>query len=318
MVTLKKSVGGFYQAWTDAPFRALKDPPFDPAPMRMCFIQDWDGDRFARVGLATSKRQKQSAQGIVPVSKVYTTRAGGTLFPMENVTLTQELYDYPSPAVTVDGVVFGLSDDLNDLLLLLIKRKHDPFEGCWAIPGGFVDDMDEDLDEAVRRELEEETKTTGIFLEQLYTFGAPRRDPRMRVVSIAYYALVKASKLDPQPGSDAKEAQWFKISELPELAFDHQKIIDTALQRLRAKVKYQPIGFELLSEEFTLGELQAMYEAILGRTLDKRNFRKKIENLTILKPLDKYGGKRRARLYRFNVEAYERLVKSGYYFEVTR
>jgi len=224
-------------------------------------------------------------------------------------------YEYPRPALTVDCVVFGF--DGRTLQLLLIRRGIDPYLGAWALPGGFVR-MDEDLDQAARRELLEETGVQNLFLEQLYTFGAPDRDPRGRVVSVAYLALVKPQDHPAAGDTDAAEARWFTTSELPALAFDHINIVEVALERLRGKIRWQPVGFELLPEKFTLTDLQALYEAILGRTLDKRNFRKKLLDFDFLQPLEEYrGGRQRpARLYRFDRPKYERLAQSGFHFEL--
>ena len=184
-------------------------------------------------------------------------------------------YEYPRPALTVDCVIFGL-DESHQLKVLLIRRKNDPFAGRWALPGGFVD-MDESLEAAALRELEEETGVKNVFIEQLFTFGAPERDPRGRVVSVAYFALVNLSEHPVEAASDARCVQWFAVDELPPLAFDHAKILQTAIARLRAKVRYQPIGFELLPEQFTLSQLQQLYETILGvDELNKRNFRTRI------------------------------------------
>lgn len=225
-------------------------------------------------------------------------------------------YDYPRPALTVDGLVFGVQDDR--LKILLIQRKDPPFQDMWALPGGFVDRMHESVDDAIRRELVEETGIKDLFLEQLYTFGTPGRDPRERVVSVAYYALVKPESLHVKAGSDAKKAAWFNVKRLPKLAFDHRDIIKVGLTRLEGKVRYQPIGFELLPEKFTLTQLQKLYEAILRRELDKRNFRKKILKMGVLESTDERisTGSRKAQLYRFNDAAYNSLVKSGFNFEV--
>ncbi|HSC88133.1 MAG TPA: NUDIX domain-containing protein, partial [Polyangiaceae bacterium] len=169
-------------------------------------------------------------------------------------------YKYPRAALTVDCVVFAVDDD--GLKVLLIERAAEPFVGHWALPGGFVR-VDETTDEAARRELQEETGLRDVFLEQLYTFSSVARDPRERVVSVGHYALVKPSAVEA--GSDASKAQWFDVGELPELAFDHDEIVAVALERLRGKVRYQPLGFELLPNKFTLGQLQRLYESILGR-----------------------------------------------------
>src|SRR6187455_424752 len=182
-------------------------------------------------------------------------------------------YQYPRAALTVDCVVFGLDD--SELKVLLIERALEPFKGKWALPGGFVR-VDETLDDAARRELEEEAGLKDVFLEQLYTFGEVKRDPRERVVSVAYYALVNLPEQAVKGATDARDAAWFAVSDLPTLAFDHEKILAVALERLKGKVRYQPIGFELLPPKFTLSQLQRLYEALLGVEMDKRNFRKKI------------------------------------------
>jgi 8-oxo-dGTP diphosphatase len=225
-------------------------------------------------------------------------------------------YKFPHPAVTVDGVVFGFDDA--DLKLLLIQRKTPPFKGTWALPGGFVG-VNEDLEAAMRRELAEETGIARLYLEQLYSFGDPERDPRERVISIAYYALVKLADHTVHAASDAAEVAWFAVADLPHLAFDHEKIVEVALKRLKAKVRYEPIGFELLPEKFTLGELQRLYEVVLEQTLDKRNFRKKITGMELLTPLDEYQrdvAHRAAQYYRFNRQRYEQLKKRGFNFDL--
>src|SRR5438876_559217 len=190
-------------------------------------------------------------------------------------------YKYPRPALTVDCVVFGY--DEGELKVLLIQRGLEPFKGRWALPGGFVR-VDETLDKAARRELDEETGLKDVFLEQLYTFGAVDRDPRERVVSVAYYALVKLSDHRAKAATDAASAEWFPISKVPKLAFDHADILATALTRLKGKVRYQPIGFELLPPKFTLSQLQHLYEAVLGSELDKRTFRKNVLSFGLLVP----------------------------------
>jgi len=225
-------------------------------------------------------------------------------------------YEFPRPALTVDAVVFGFDDE--DLKVLLIQRDIEPFEGRWALPGGFVR-MEESLEDAVDRELFEETGLSQVFLEQLCTFGAPERDPRGRVVSVAFFGLVKLSDHKVQAATDARNAAWFSLGETPKLAFDHQKILNTAHERLRAKVRYQPIGFELLPEKFALRQLQHLYEVILDRSLDKRNFRKKIQKLDILHPLneiEKDVAHRAAQLFRFDPKKYQRMQKKGVNFEL--
>jgi 8-oxo-dGTP diphosphatase len=224
-------------------------------------------------------------------------------------------YEYPRPSLTVDCVVFGF--DGAGLQVLLIRRGLEPFKGSWALPGGFVL-MEEDLETAARRELEEETSLRNVFLEQLQTFGAPERDPRGRVVSVAYFALVRPDQHPAKGDTDASEAAWFGMDRLPALCFDHAQILEVARQRLRSKVRWQPLGFELLPERFTLGQLQGLYEAILGRPLDKRNFRKKLLPFDFLVPLEEFssGPHRPARLHRFDRDRYLALTADGFHFEI--
>lgn len=225
-------------------------------------------------------------------------------------------YEYPRPALTVDCVVFGY--DAEELRVLLIQRELEPFAGKWALPGGFVH-IDETLDDAARRELQEETGVADLYLEQLYTFGDPHRDPRERVVSVAYYALVNLLQHQVTASTDARNAAWFSMDDTPPLAFDHDRILAMALQRLRAKVRYQPIGFELLPKKFTLTQLQRLYENILGTPLDKRNFRKKLLGMDLLIELDEVEqdvAHRAARLYRFDEAKYRKLTEQGFNFEI--
>jgi 8-oxo-dGTP diphosphatase len=225
-------------------------------------------------------------------------------------------YQFARPALTVDVVVFALDEE--DLKVMLIQRDIEPFAGQWALPGGFVR-VGESLSEAARRELQEETSLKDIFLEQLYTFGDLDRDPRERVVTVAYYALVNLAGHDVLASTDARNAAWFSMSALPKLAFDHELILNTAHERLRGKVRYQPIGFELLPEKFTLRQLQHLYEAILDRELDKRNFRKKVLAMEIVqetKDIEKDVAHRAARLFRFDKRRYDRLTKQGFNFEL--
>jgi len=207
-------------------------------------------------------------------------------------------YAYPHPAVTTDVVVFTIRD--RRLKLLLIERGGEPFRGMWALPGGFLD-IDEDLEACAKRELEEETGVSGVYLEQLYTFGKPDRDPRERVISIAYYALVPSDRLRVRAASDASDAKWFALDEMPELAFDHNQIIKQAHGRLVAKLDYSTIAFQFMAETFTLSELQAVYEILLDEELDKRNFRKWIlalEQVEETGELRRTGNHRPARMYR--------------------
>lgn len=227
-------------------------------------------------------------------------------------------YQYPRAALTVDCVVFGFDDTSAALQVLLIRRGIAPFKDHWALPGGFVR-VEETLDDAARRELSEETGLHHVFLEQLYTFGTVDRDPRERVVSIAYYALVKPTDHITAASTDAAEARWFPVGDIPPLAFDHATILDTALARLRGKLTYQPIGFELLPPKFTLTQLQRLYESVLGAPLDKRNFRKKALSHDLLVPLKethREGTHRPAQLFRFDPVKYERLKKKGFSFEL--
>lgn len=194
-------------------------------------------------------------------------------------------------------VLFTIRDE--QLQVLLIRRANSPFQGCWSLPGGFVD-IDEDLETAALRELREETGVSGIYLEQLYTFGKPDRDPRERIITVAYYALAPAERLRVRAGSDAGAAQWFAVSELPEPAFDHRQIIRLAQRRLASKLQYSTIAMQFMPETFTLGELQRVYEVILGETLDKRNFRKRMlayDCLAETGNMRRDGRHRPARLY---------------------
>ena len=203
--------------------------------------------------------------------------------------------------VTVDIVIFTLRE--GDLQVLLVKRKNPPFQGRWAIPGGFVE-VDESLENAATRELHEETGVEGMHIEQLFTFGNPGRDPRGRTVTVAYFALVPAP-LAVQAGDDAAEAQWKSVYHLPAMAFDHSEIVNYALKRLRYKVEYSAVAFQLLPPEFTLSELQQAYEIILGESLDKRNFRRRILQADVLEETSTYRTHegRPARLYRFREDA---------------
>jgi 8-oxo-dGTP diphosphatase len=212
-------------------------------------------------------------------------------------------YDYPRPALTVDIVVFTLQE--NQLQVLLVQRGKEPFAGMWALPGGFVQ-MDESLEEAAHRELAEETGIQDAYLEQLYTYGDPGRDPRERVITVAYFALVPTgAPFRREGGSDAAQAQWFPASSLPPLAFDHTEIARYALRRLRYKLEYTAVGFELLPEEFTLTQIQSTYEVVLGEKLDKRNFRRRILEADVIEPTPNIhsGEGRPARLYRYRPDA---------------
>ncbi len=200
--------------------------------------------------------------------------------------------------VTVDIVLFTIRD--RQLHLLLIRRLAKPYENRYALPGGFVRE-EESLDAAATRELREETGVEAVYLEQLYTFGEPKRDPRGRVITVAYYALAPDTQV-LRAGTDASDAAWFPITDLPALAFDHRKIVEYAHQRIRNKLDYTNVGFELLRDKFTLTELQLVHEAILGENLDKRNFRRKIIQKGIVKPTKEWQhtGRKPAQFYRFS------------------
>lgn len=225
-------------------------------------------------------------------------------------------YEYPHPAVTVDIIIFALHEE--ELKVLLIQRKRDPYKECWALPGGFVE-INEGLEDAARRELYEETGVEKVFLEQLYTYGEPKRDPRERVISVAYYSLVRLDQHAVRADSDALNAAWFSVYNLPQLAFDHDKILDMAIRRLQGKVMYAPVIFALLPPVFEIHQLQKVYEIILRRAFDRQSFKKKILSTGILSPVDpRHGGDgvRKKLLFRFDPEKYERLTRQGFTFEI--
>jgi len=206
------------------------------------------------------------------------------------------LRDYEQPSVTTDIVIFSIIDD--DLKVLLIKRGVEPFKDQWALPGGFVR-MGEALEDSARRELSEETGLENVYLEQLYTFGDVKRDPRGRVITIAYMALVDGKNIKLKASTDAKEVKWFSVKNLPKLAFDHEKILSYSLKRLRWKFEYTCVGFSLLPKKFTISSLQKIYEIVHNKEFDKRNFRKKLFSLGILKEegMEEDVGYRPAKLY---------------------
>lgn len=229
---------------------------------------------------------------------------------MEN---KQYCYKYPHPAVTTDCVIFGF--DGVDLKVLLVERGLDPYKGRWAFPGGFLK-PEESAEEGALRELKEETGLENAYIEQFHTYSAPNRDPRERVITIAYLALVKIQ--DVKGGDDAADAQWFSVKNVPQLAFDHDLILRDALRRLRERIHFHPIGYDLLPEKFTIKELQALYEAILGIQFDRRNFAKKMLHLDILTQLDETvwpTPKREANLYSFNIKKYNELKQRGFRLE---
>ena len=222
---------------------------------------------------------------------------------------TPHCYAYPHPAVTTDVVLFTLR--ANKLCVLLIERLNPPHQGMWALPGGFLE-IGEDLEACAMRELREETGIEGVYLEQLYTFGAPDRDPRERVISVTYFALARSDSLQPRAASDACRVAWFPLTELPPLAFDHAEIIRLAHQRLVAKLNYSTIAFQLLPEPFTLSQLQAVYETLLDEPLDKRNFRKGMLARGILQETGEFarhGKHRPAKTYRVSNPGRVEIIK---------
>lgn len=223
-------------------------------------------------------------------------------------------YKYPHPSITTDCVIFGY-DVKDGLSLLLIERKAEPFKGRWAFPGGFMH-IDEDTESCARRELQEETALTATVLEQLGCYSDVNRDPRERVVTIAYYGIIKKSNV--VGGDDAKDARWFALNEIPTLAFDHDRILRDAVNKLKEKIHFEPIGFELLPDVFTMPQLQELYESILNVKFDRRNFANKILKLGLL---EEYGerpknkGSRIPIKYTFNKENYAKLKCSGFRLE---
>lgn len=219
--------------------------------------------------------------------------------------------------VAVDAVVFGYQN--NNLYVLLIQQKFGNQKPYWALPGGLVQN-NEPLSDAVKRELKEETNVTVSYLEQLYTFGDNvYRDSRNRVISVAYFALIDSSKTTIIADTDADNVQWFTVNAVPELAFDHKEILSAAIVRLKAKLTYQPIGFDLLPPEFLFSDLENLYCTILEKEIDRRNFRKKILSFGIVEETDKFSekkGGRPAKLFCFNKQKYTAMEKQGFYFEI--
>lgn len=222
-------------------------------------------------------------------------------------------YDYPRPSVTTDCVIFGFDSD--GLSILLVERGLDPFKGYWAFPGGFME-MDEDAETGAKRELKEETGLAADYIEQFGTFTEVNRDPRGRVVTIAYFALVK--KTEVNGADDAAQARWFPIKEIPPLAFDHDRILRVAIKALREKIHFEPVGFELLSEVFTMPQLQDLYESILDVHFDRRNFASKMLKLGILNEVDDgtiRRGPRNPIKNSFNKDKYLQMKSKGYRLE---
>lgn len=219
--------------------------------------------------------------------------------------------------IAVDAIVFGYSN--NALHVLIVEQKFGSLKNSWVLPGGFVKD-NETLYEAINRELKEEAGITVNYLEQLYTFGDDiNRDPRGRVVSVAYFALVNSTELKLFATTDAKDAKWVPLHELPKLGFDHNNIVQLAYERLKSKLTYQPIGFDLLPKEFLFSDLENLYCNILQKQIDRRNFRKKILSYELLDETDKISSEktgRPAKIFKFNKKKYNKLHKEGFNFEI--
>ena len=220
--------------------------------------------------------------------------------------------------VSIDAVVFGYTAS-EGLSILLIKRGIEPFKNSWALPGGLILN-EESIEVAVQRELREETGIQINYLEQLYTFGTPERDPRNRVISIAYYGLVRPDGFNLKASTDANDAKWFNINALPDLAFDHIDIINMAIKRLKGKVIYEPIGVELLEKRFPFSDLEKLYSTLLGRPVDRRNFKKKIMKFGFLEETNEKqsltGAGRPGNLFQFNEQKYFQLKNEGINFEL--
>lgn len=220
------------------------------------------------------------------------------------------------PSLSIDCVIFGY--EAEKLKILLIERNINPDKGLWALPGGFILES-ENLRDAAIRILQEMTGLEKIYLEQLHTFGRIDRYPTKRVITIAYYALIHAKQDTLQAGKEATNVEWFSVKTIPNLAFDHRRIVDMAYERLKRKMRIEPVGFELLPEKFTLSQIHRLYETILDIKLDKPNFRRKFEKMNLLIPLDetqKGVAHRAARLYSFDPKVYEYLKNKGFVFEI--
>ena len=230
--------------------------------------------------------------------------------------LQRELKKYFTLGASIDCVVFGF--DGGELKVLLIERSEEPFNGMWALPGNLLDPQ-EDLNSSVNKVLFELTGLSDLYFEQVETFGEVKRHPYGRVLTVSYYTLVKISDYKLNPSSFAAEAKWFEISKVKKLAFDHNMILNSCFTRLQKSVRIKPIGFELLPPFFTLSELQALYESILGFELDKRNFRKKILQMNFLNDTGKLQqnvSHRPAKLYEFDEKKYNDLKNKGFNFEL--
>ena len=230
--------------------------------------------------------------------------------------MNHELDQYPKPSVTVDSVIFGYAN--NQISILLLQRAEAPYAGSWTLPGGFLQ-LEETCEQATHRVLKTKTGIEQVYLEQLYTFDRPSRDPRGRVLSVAYFALVNPENYALAAGQAALDLRWWPWEQLPELGFDHAEIIEKAINRLRSKVLWQPIGFELLSTPFTMPELQNLYETILKTSFDRRNFHKRIIGLGILQQVGVRRSNERRRpadLFVFVEAQYKKLLQDGLEFKI--
>lgn len=218
-------------------------------------------------------------------------------------------YKYPHPAVTTDCIVFGF--DGTKLNLLLINRGIEPYKGSWALPGGFMK-IDETAEQGALRELQKETGVKDIYIEQMQAFTAVDRDPRERVMTIAFMAFVRQEKYEVIAGDDAAKAQWFPVKSLPQLAFDHKEIITLALDKLRWKMTYEPLAFRLLNKTFTISQLQTIYEVVFDKRFDRRNFHKKLTSLGYIIPTDEQQKAigRPSTLYTFDERKYREVAEN--------
>jgi hypothetical protein len=224
---------------------------------------------------------------------------------------------YPKTLVAVDSIIFGFNENERELKLLILKRNFEPAKGNWSLMGGFLD-PDESLDNAAKRIVTQLTGLDNVYMEQLYAFGDLNRDPGGRIVSVAYFSLIKLNDYDKELAAK-NGAFWITLSELPDLIFDHNEMVKKALRKIRIRARTQPIGFELLPEKFTIPQLQSLYEAIYQTPFDKRNFRRKLLSMGLLEKLDekeKETSKKGAFYYRFNQQKYEELLLKGFNFEL--
>ena len=229
-----------------------------------------------------------------------------------------EFYEkHPKVLLAVDSIIFGINENESELKLLILKRKFEPAKGNWSLMGGFVA-PDESIESAAERIVKELTGLENVYMEQLYAFGDIARDPGGRIVSVAYFSLIKINDYDKEL-ANKYGAYWISLSEIPDLIFDHNEMVKKALRKLRIRARTQPIGFELLPEKFTIPQLQSLYEAIYQTPFDKRNFRRKLLTMNLLEKMDekeKETSKKGAYYYKFNTEKYEELLQKGFNFEI--